>query len=125
MFLELDKKDQNKIAIIDSEGNQCSYGQILEFASQFYAVIHKRTLIFILNDNSAGAAIGYLGAVSSHVVPLMLGASMDKELMDRLIAIYQPEYMETSVYGRSAGIGSIQKISVYPCVCRFQRLSPV
>ena len=29
MFLELDKKDQNKIAIIDSEGNQCSYGQIL------------------------------------------------------------------------------------------------
>ena len=47
MFLELDKKDQNKIAIIDSEGNQCSYGQILEFASQFYEIIHKRTLIFI------------------------------------------------------------------------------
>ena len=89
MFLELDKKDQNKIAIIDSEGNQCSYGQILEFASQFYEIIHKRTLIFILNDNSAGAAMGYLGAVSSHVVPLMLGASMDKELMERLIAIYQ------------------------------------
>ncbi len=98
MFLELDKKDQNKIAIIDSEGNQCSYGQILEFASQFYAVIHKRTLIFILNDNSAGAAIGYLGAVSSHVVPLMLGASMDKELMERLIAIYQPEYIWKPAY---------------------------
>lgn len=61
MFLELDKKDQNKIAIIDSEGNQCSYGQILEFASQFYEIIHKRTLIFILNDNSAGSRHGLSG----------------------------------------------------------------
>lgn len=93
MFLELDKKDKNKIAIIDGNGNSCSYGEVLEFISLFYEVIHQRTLIFILNDNSAGAAMGYLGAVSNHVVPLMLGASMDKELMERLISIYQPEYI--------------------------------
>lgn len=93
MFLELDNKDKNKIAIIDSKGNQCFYGEILEFTSLFYEALRKRTLIFILNDNSAGTAMGYLGAMSNHVVPLMLGASMDKEMMERLISIYHPEYI--------------------------------
>lgn len=93
MFLEIEKKNQENIALIDSEGNQVSYGDIVKFVPSFYSAVNKRTLIFVLNDNSVGAALGYLGAMSNHIVPLMLGASMDKELLGELIRIYQPEYI--------------------------------
>lgn len=79
--------------MIDSDEVRVSYGDIIKFIPSFYAAINKRTLIFILNNNSVGSAIGYLGAMSSRVVPLMLGASMDNELLEKLISIYRPEYI--------------------------------
>lgn len=111
MFLEIDRKDKNHIALLDSRGSKCSYGDIMEFASSFYAAVNKRTLLFILNDNSVGAAMGYLGAVSNHVVPLMLGASMDKELLERLKDIYQPEYIWEPVH--MAGSGAVVLLEKY------------
>jgi long-chain acyl-CoA synthetase len=93
MFLEIDKKDKNKIALLDSEGSACSYGDVKDFASLFYSSIKKRSLIFILNDNSVGAAMGYLGAMINRVVPLMLSASMDRGMLEKLIFIYHPEYI--------------------------------
>ena len=38
MFLEIDKKDKNKIALLDSEGSACSYGDVKDFASLFYSL---------------------------------------------------------------------------------------
>lgn len=93
MFLDLDRKKRDSIALIDSEGNQVSYGGIIDFGEQFRVAIPKRTLLFILSSNCAGAAMGYLGAMINRVVPLMLGASMDKELLEELIRIYRPEYI--------------------------------
>ena len=93
MFLEIEKKNKDSVALIDSDGNRISYGEIIEFGSTFQGIITKRTLLFILSKNCAGAAMGYLGAMINHIVPLMLGASMDKELLDNLIHIYHPEFI--------------------------------
>ncbi len=93
MFLDLDRKEEDSIALIDSEGNRISYGEIMDFGRLFHLAVPKRSLLFILSSNCAGAALGYLGAMINHVVPLMLGASMDKELLDELIRIYRPEYI--------------------------------
>lgn len=93
MFLEIENKNRDKIALLDSTGSISTYGDIIEFSHVFYNAIGKRTLIFILNNNSTGAAMGYLGSMINHIVPLLLGASMDKNLLERLIHIYQPEYI--------------------------------
>ena len=93
MFLELDKKDKDKVALIDSERMQATYGEIADFSVLFQRTVKKRTLIFILNSNSVGAAIGYLGAMMNRIVPLMLAAVMDKELLDELVDTYHPEYI--------------------------------
>lgn len=93
MFLELDRKDKDKIAMIDSRGQRVTYGEIVQFGSLFSEMIGRRTLIFVLNHNCVGSAMGYLGAMINHTVPLMLGDSMDKELLEELIRIYRPAYL--------------------------------
>lgn len=93
MYLELDKKNRDSVAFIDSDGQSVSFGEIVDFADKFSNVCHKRALIFVLAKNNAGAAVGYLAALSDGVVPLMLGESMDRELLKHLIEIYEPEYI--------------------------------
>ena len=93
MFLEIDKKNQNKIAIKDSDNQQITYGEIVHFANLFWDKIGERSLLFVLNRNTVGAAAGYLGAMINRIVPLMLGASMDQELLEELIRIYHPQYL--------------------------------
>lgn len=93
MFLEIDKKNETHIAFIDNEGAQVTYGEIVKQSGQFYGAIKKRTLLFILSTNCAGAALGYLCAMINRVVPLILSASMDKELLETLVKTYHPEYI--------------------------------
>lgn len=93
MFLEIDKKTHDKIAIKDSDNQQITYGEIVHFANLFWNKIGERSLLFVLNRNTVGAAAGYLGAMINRIVPLMLGASMDQELLEELIRIYHPQYL--------------------------------
>lgn len=93
MYLELDNKDKENMALIDSEGDAITYGEILSFAGKFKESVKERILVFILSRNCVGAAVGYLGAMANHVVPLMLGAGMDQELLETLTDIYRPSYI--------------------------------
>lgn len=93
MFLNIDKINNNAIALKDSNGEEATYGRVIEFADKFQKCIKKRTLIFVMSKNCVGAAMGYLGAMLNRIVPLMLGASMDQELLDELMDIYRPEYI--------------------------------
>ncbi|MCH5275685.1 MAG: AMP-binding protein [Lachnospiraceae bacterium] len=93
MFLEIDRKDENKIALKDSRGQLATYGDVVQFSRLFSEVIGERTLLFVLNHNCVGSALGYLGAMINHIVPLMLRASMDQELLEELIRIYRPAYL--------------------------------
>lgn len=93
MFLDLDKKDRLAIAAIDDEGLQITYGELCSFSDEFYLAINNRTLIFILSENNIGSLAGYVASLSSRVVSLLLGATTDRELLTKLIEVYQPEYL--------------------------------
>lgn len=93
MYLELNKKNREKIALADSEGIQATYGDILDFGVFYKKYIKKRALLFVMNNNTVGAAMGYLGSMMNHVVPLMLAATMDKELFEELLCAYRPAYV--------------------------------
>lgn len=93
MYLELDKKDMDSMALIDSEGDEITYGGILNFAGKFQESVERRALMFVLSRNCVGAAVGYLGAMANRVVPLMLGAGMDRGLLETLTDIYRPSYI--------------------------------
>ncbi len=93
MFLELDKKKKDKVALVDSEQMNATYGDILDFGVLLKEIVKERTLIFVLNNNSLGSAMGYLGIMINRIVPLMLAASMDRVLLDELMNVYHPAYI--------------------------------
>ena len=93
MFLDLDKKDRSKVAVINDSGCSITYGDICDFSEEFAKHLPYRTLIFILSENKIGSLLGYTASLSNKVVPLILSAKTEESLYSNLRDMYKPEYM--------------------------------
>lgn len=93
MFLELEKKEDDRPALVDSSGRSISYGGLKAFITKMFEILPERCLVFILCRNSVGAAAAYLAALNNRIVPLMLGDTIDRRLLQTLTERYQPSYV--------------------------------
>ena len=93
MFLDIDKKDKTKVAVIDDSASVITYGDICDFVTKFSEVLPSRTLIFILSKNCIGSLLGYVSSLCNRIVPLILGSRTEKSLYENLRDKYQPGYM--------------------------------
>ncbi len=93
MFLNLDKKKDSNIAVMDDSGAKWTYGELCGFAEEFAHVMPKRTLLFILAENTIDSLLGYVGALSNGMVPLVISRNTDEELYRRFREIYSPAYI--------------------------------
>lgn len=93
MFLELDKKDRNKVAVVDDSGYSLTYGDICDFTEEFARHLTYRTLIFILSENKIGSLLGYTASLSNRIVPLILSSATEEGLYKNLLEVYKPEYL--------------------------------
>ena len=93
MFLDIDKKNPNKIAVIDDSGTKLSYGMLCEYAEELNKALPYRTLVFILAENCIGSLIGYTSFLNNRVVPLIISNNTEQSLFDHLYKTYQPEYL--------------------------------
>ena len=93
MFLDLDKKPKDKVAVVDDSGQSITYGDICSFADEFSTQLPKRTLIFILAENRIGSLLGYTASLSNRIVPLILSSKTEQGLYENLRDMYRPEYM--------------------------------
>lgn len=93
MFLNLDKKDKDKIAVIDDSNRSVTYGDICEFSVEFAKYLSHRTLIFILSENKIGSLLGYTSSLINRIVPLIISSKTEESLYTNLLDHYQPEYM--------------------------------
>ena len=92
MLIKADFIEKNNIAFIDIDGNKLTYSDLFQFSELFFQKISKRTLIFILSENTFGSVLGYIASLENKIVPLLLNSATDKELLENLTTIYQPEY---------------------------------
>ena len=93
MFLDLDKKERQRIAAIDDSGLSVTYGDICDFSQEFANHLSQRSLIFLLAENKIGSLLGYTAALSNRVVPLVISANTEEGLYNHLYELYQPEYL--------------------------------
>ena len=93
MFLELDKKERQRIAAIDDSGCSVAYGDICDFSKEFASHLPQRSLIFLLAENRIGSLLGYTAALSNRIVPLVISANTEDGLYNHLYDLYQPEYL--------------------------------
>ena len=82
-----------RTALCDTNGQEVSYKQLIEEGDALSRVIGKRCLVFCLCTNQIGSVLGYLGFMNHRVVPLMLNAQMDRELLQSLMDTYQPPFL--------------------------------
>ena len=93
MFLDLDKKERQRIAAFDDSGRSVTYGDICDFSQEFAKYLPQRALIFLLAENKIGSLLGYIAALCNRIVPLIISANTEEGLYNRLYDLYQPEYL--------------------------------
>lgn len=113
MYLEIDRKPADSVAVVEDTGKQYTYGELKEFCNEFRGWIPNRELILILCRNTMAAIAYYVAAIENQVVPLLVSSKMDADLRDALIGVYGPRYIclpeemegmfSDNNYGRIAG----------------------
>lgn len=93
MFLQLDRKERQRIAAIDDSGRSVTYGDICDFSKEFAKHLPERSLIFILSENRIGSLLGYTASLCNRIVPLIISAATEEGLYNHLYDLYQPEYL--------------------------------
>jgi acyl-CoA synthetase (AMP-forming)/AMP-acid ligase II len=79
--------------LIQESGCEVTYGELKEYTETLASYIPARCLVFCICKNSIASVIGYVAFLNARIVPLMLDQSVDKELLDKLINVYQPKYL--------------------------------
>ena len=93
MFLQLDQKNPDKVAVIDDSGLSLTYGNLCNYADELKKALPHRTLVFILAENRIGSLVGYTSFLNNRVVPLVLSNNTEKSLFDNLFEAYKPEFL--------------------------------
>lgn len=83
----------DNIAVIDEYGNSISYHELDIEGRKIADITGGRALTFVLCHNSIGAVLGYTAFINHKIVPVLLNANMEKELLERLIETYKPMFL--------------------------------
>lgn len=81
------------LALLDEHGQSMSYRQLAQESAALCAVAGGRCLTFSLCTNTLGGALGYVGFVEGGVVPALLSAELDAELLGGLYEQYHPAFL--------------------------------
>lgn len=93
MYLGIDRQNRELIAAVDDTGTELSYGELCDFAIAFGAMLPRRSIVFCLCENTIGGLAGYIGCLANRIVPLLLGAAIDRKLLVHLLEVYTPAYL--------------------------------
>ena len=134
MILELQNINPQRIAAIDSNGDQLTYADIKLLSQQISTNISDRALCFLLVENNIGGIAWTMSMLDSRkLVPLILNVKTEIGLYQQLLDTYQPTYIcapthqltEGEVIDTQFGY-TLTKISdnIYPIHCDLSHLLP-
>lgn len=87
------KKFNENVAAEDDKGIRIKYHELQYENEKLAEVVGSRCLVFLLCSNRLGALIGYTAFLNHGIVPLLLAADLDNELLKELIHVYKPDYL--------------------------------
>jgi acyl-CoA synthetase (AMP-forming)/AMP-acid ligase II len=80
-------------AFIAEDGGKTNYAELAREGEQLAAAAGGRCLAFVLCRNEKGSALGYASFINHGIVPLLLNADIDREMLDALLENYRPDYL--------------------------------
>lgn len=94
MILSLQHINPQRIAAIDSNGDQLTYADITLLSQQISAKIPERALCFLLVENNVGGIAWTISMLESRqLVPLILNVKTEASLYQQLLETYKPSYI--------------------------------
>lgn len=84
---------KENIVVITEDGQQFSYGELQQASDTLAKNISDRCLTFNLCLNEIGSLLGYVTFINHKIVPLLLDAHLDREMLYLLIDKYKPDYL--------------------------------
>jgi acyl-coenzyme A synthetase/AMP-(fatty) acid ligase len=85
----------NKQVAINEQNEVLLYEDIDRITENVCEKIPSRSLVFCLCSNSFGALSGYIAFLNQRIVPVMLDAKTDSELLKKLLDRYEPSFVWT------------------------------
>ena len=80
-------------ALIDENSTILTYAQLASAASEIAQAAGGRCLVFVLCKNTIGSVVGYVAFLNAGIVPVLLNAHLEKELLQNLLVTYQPAFI--------------------------------
>lgn len=84
---------KNRTAFKDEFGTEVTYGELDDIGKEIVQLTEGRCLVFAMCQNSIGSAVGYSSFVNNGIVPVLLNAHLEKELLRELVNNYKPQYL--------------------------------
>ena len=108
-------KYKNNIALLDEHGNEMTYETLESETVDLLNMIDGRSLVFCLCRNEIGSILGYVSFINNGIVPVLLNAQLEEELLIKLIDIYKPAYLwaPKEQYDRFSDMKCIYETSGY------------
>lgn len=80
-------------ALLDENGNSLSYNILNIQSKRLAKKINKHCLVFCLCRNTIGSVLGYTSFINNGIVPVMVNAHLEENLLCNLLLTYQPAYL--------------------------------
>ena len=93
MYKQLFNFDFDGIAVIMDDGQTVSYAELKKLSDEWAAKVPTRSLVFLLVGNNLDSLVAYVSCLNHSIVPLMLDAHIDRQLLQRFMDIYQPDFI--------------------------------
>lgn len=91
MIYNLDRANSDTIAFVDDANHSLTYGELLDFVKTTENLLEKRSLVFILGDNTTAVAAFFCSCIQNGWVPLMLSNDIDESLLRVYLEKYKPQ----------------------------------
>ena len=92
-FFDDFKKYGAQTALQQDDGCSMTYEELQAHAEWIGGIVPARSLVFCLCENVIGSAAGYLGFLQNRVVPLLLDAGINEQLLADLMELYRPGWI--------------------------------
>lgn len=97
-----------KIALQDEYGTTLTYNELGVFGDRIAKIIDGRCLVFCLCTNSIGSVAGYVSFMNHKILPVMLNAHVEEEMLVNLLELYKPKYLWRPADMGTSGFTSLE-----------------
>ena len=90
MFFDLKSFGEMSALFMDNE--VWDYSRLFDVSEKIAGTMPPRSLVFLLCRNTPASIAAYVGFINHGIVPVMIDAVLDEDLLAALIAAYRPTY---------------------------------